>query len=128
MTANRIPLSELERGIPFEQRYERAAELLTSVGMRDRTAFRPSQLSGGQRQRVAVARAVANSPSVILADEPTGNLDTQTGVDILRLVSDLHVQLGSTVLIVTHDMNVAAICQRTVTIRDGRIVADVRNS
>jgi putative ABC transport system ATP-binding protein len=87
----------------------------------------PDELSGGERQRVAIARALAVFPPILLADEPTGNLDTSTGADILRLMKDLHSRLGSTVLIVTHDMSVAATCQRTVTIRDGRIVADVRN-
>jgi predicted ABC-type transport system involved in lysophospholipase L1 biosynthesis ATPase subunit len=86
----------------------------------------PDELSGGERQRVAIARALSVYPPILLADEPTGNLDTQTGADILGLISDLHARLHSTVLIVTHDMNVAETCQRTITIRDGRIVGDVR--
>ena len=81
---------------------------------------------GGERQRVAIARALSVYPPILLADEPTGNLDTQTGPDILRLITDLHVTARRDVLIVTHDMNVAATCQRTITIRDGRIVGDVR--
>ena len=86
----------------------------------------PDELSGGERQRVAIARALSVYPPILLADEPTGNLDTQTGADILRLVSDLHMTLGATILIVTHDMTVAATCQRTITIRDGHIVDDMK--
>ncbi len=115
------------RGWPRKKTEERARELLDLVRLGERVDHLPDELSGGERQRVAIARALSVYPPILLADEPTGNLDTQTGEDILRLISDLHVQLGSTVLIVTHDMTVAATCQRTVTIRDGRIVADVRN-
>ena len=115
------------RGWPRRKINERARELLTLVQLGARIDHLPDELSGGERQRVAIARALAVYPPILLADEPTGNLDTCTGADILRLMKDLHSRLGSTVLIVTHDMNVAATCQRTVTIRDGRIVADVRN-
>ena len=98
------------------------------TGEADRAADHlPDELSGGERQRVAIARALSVYPPILLADEPTGNLDTQTGADILRLISDLHVTLGSTILIVTHDMHVPATCQRTITIRDGRIVSDERS-
>ena len=82
------------------------------------------KLSGGERQRVAIARALSVYPPILLADEPTGNLDTQTGADILALVRDLHVTLGSTILIFTHDATVAETCQRTITLRDGKIVSD----
>jgi putative ABC transport system ATP-binding protein len=115
------------RGWPRKKTEERARELLDLVRLGGRVDHLPDELSGGERQRVAIARALSVYPPILLADEPTGNLDTQTGVDILRLMSNLHAQLGSTVLIVTHDMTVAATCQRTITIRDGRIVADVRN-
>jgi putative ABC transport system ATP-binding protein len=115
------------RGWPRKKTEARARELLDLVRLGERVDHLPDELSGGERQRVAIARALSVYPPILLADEPTGNLDTQTGVDILRLISDLHVKLGSTVLIVTHDMTVAATCQRTITIRDGRIVADVRN-
>jgi putative ABC transport system ATP-binding protein len=86
----------------------------------------PEELSGGERQRVAIARALSVYPPVLLADEPTGNLDTRTGEEILTLIRDLHTRLGSTVVIVTHDMNVANSCPRTIALRDGRIVEDVR--
>jgi putative ABC transport system ATP-binding protein len=114
------------RGWSRRQVDERARELLTVVQLGARIHHRPEQLSGGERQRVAIARALSIYPPVILADEPTGNLDTGTGTDILALVRDLHTRLGCTVVIVTHDMKVAESCQRTVSIRDGRIVDDLR--
>jgi putative ABC transport system ATP-binding protein len=86
----------------------------------------PEELSGGERQRVAIARALSVYPPVLLADEPTGNLDTRTGHEILRLIGDLHSRLGATIVIVTHDMNVAQSCERTITLRDGRIIEDRR--
>jgi putative ABC transport system ATP-binding protein len=86
----------------------------------------PEELSGGERQRVAIARALSIYPPVLLADEPTGNLDTRTGEEILKLIRDLHTRLGSTIVIVTHDMHVAGSCERTITLRDGHIVEDVR--
>src|SRR5438477_714358 len=107
---------------PRKKIEERAKELLDLVQLSHRTEHLPDELSGGERQRVAIARALSVFPPILLADEPTGNLDTQTGQEILRLMRDLHEQLGSTVLIVTHDLGVAATCQRTITIRDGRIV------
>jgi putative ABC transport system ATP-binding protein len=114
------------RGWPRKKTEARARELLELVKLGARIDHLPDELSGGERQRVAIARALSIYPPILLADEPTGNLDTQTGADILGLMTDLHMQLGSTILIVTHDLNVAATCQRTITIRDGRIVADVR--
>ena len=114
------------RGWPRKKINERARELLDLVKLSARMDHLPDELSGGERQRVAIARALSVYPPILLADEPTGNLDTQTGADILRLVSDLHATLGSTVLIVTHDAHVAETCQRTITIRDGQIVGDVR--
>ena len=114
------------RGWPRKKTEARAQELLDLVKLSSRLDHLPDELSGGERQRVAIARALSVYPPILLADEPTGNLDTQTGADILGLIRDLHARLRSTVLIVTHDMNVAETCQRTITIRDGRIVADVR--
>jgi len=116
------------RGWPRKKIEERARELLELVKLRERIDHLPDELSGGERQRVAIARALSVFPPILLADEPTGNLDTQTGLDILRLMRDLHEQLGSTVLIVTHDVSVAATCQRTITIRDGRIADDLSGS
>lgn len=103
----------------------RARELLDMVKLGARVDHLPDELSGGERQRVAIARALSVFPPILLADEPTGNLDTQTGADILNLIRELHTSLGATILIVTHDMSVAETCQRTITIRDGRIVGDV---
>ena len=114
------------RGWSRKKIEQRARELLDLVRLTARIDHLPDELSGGERQRVAIARALCVYPPILLADEPTGNLDTQTGADILRLISDLHLTLGSTILIVTHDMSVASTCQRMITIRDGRIVEDVR--
>jgi len=86
----------------------------------------PEELSGGERQRVAIARALSVYPPIILADEPTGNLDTHTGVEILGLIRNLHLTLNTTIIVVTHDMKVAESCARTITLRDGKIVEDVR--
>ena len=104
----------------------RARELLKLVQLGDRMDHQPDELSGGERQRVAIARALAFHPPILLADEPTGNLDTHTGAGILALIRDLHQRLHSTVLIVTHDPGVAASCARTITLRDARIAGDVR--
>src|SRR4029077_11663818 len=105
---------------------ERARELLSLVQLGDRLTHLPEELSGGQRQRVAIARALSVYPPILLADEPTGNLDTQTGKEILTLIRDLHRRVGSTILIVTHDATVAGSCPRTIALRDGRVVQDVQ--
>ncbi len=114
------------RGWPKKKIDERARELLDLVKLGARLDHLPDELSGGERQRVAIARALSVYPPILLADEPTGNLDTSTGAEILNLVHDLHDRLGATVLIVTHDLAVAESCPRTIHIRDGRISEDVR--
>ena len=114
------------KGIPKKKTTERARELLEMVQLGQRLDHLPDELSGGERQRVAIARALAFYPPILLADEPTGNLDSRTGAEILKLIHDLHQRLGATVLIVTHDVGVAESCARTVTLRDGRLAGDLR--
>jgi len=114
------------KGMPKKQTAGRARELLDLVQLGHRLDHLPDELSGGERQRVAIARALAFYPPILLADEPTGNLDSHTGAEILNLIRDLHQRLGATVLIVTHDAGVAHSCPRTLTLRDGRIEGDVR--
>jgi putative ABC transport system ATP-binding protein len=112
------------RGWPRKKIDERARELLELVQLGNRLDHTPEELSGGERQRVAIARALSVFPPILLADEPTGNLDTRTGAEILKLVHDVHERLGATVLIVTHDVTVARSCPRTLTLCDGHIVGD----
>ena len=112
------------RGWPKKQIDERARELLELVGLSHRLDHLPDELSGGERQRCAIARALSVYPPVLLADEPTGNLDTHTGADILKLIRDLHQRLGSTVLMVTHDAHVAESCARVIALCDGRVEED----
>jgi putative ABC transport system ATP-binding protein len=114
------------RGWPRKKIEERARELLELVQLTQRLEHLPDELSGGERQRVAIARALSIYPPILLADEPTGNLDTATGAETLRLIHDLHNRLGATVLVVTHDKSVAESCPRTIHIRDGRISEDIR--
>jgi putative ABC transport system ATP-binding protein len=114
------------RMAPAERR-RRAVEALAQVGLGDRLEHRPNQLSGGQRQRVAVARALVGQPSILLADEPTGNLDSRTSAEIMALFDDLHAQ-GQTVVVVTHEPDIAAHCRRTIRVRDGLVVEDVINA
>lgn len=113
-----LPL--LYAGVPLRERRERAEEMLERVGLRDRMKHRPSELSGGQKQRVAIARALINSPSIILADEPTGALDSTTGHEVMDLFHSLHAE-GNTIVFVTHDRSLATECERIIPIRDGRI-------
>jgi putative ABC transport system ATP-binding protein len=113
----------LYAGIPLEQRRRQALDALELVGLADRPDARPTQLSGGQRQRVAIARALVGQPAIVLADEPTGNLDQATGQSILGLIDQLH-QAGSTIMVITHDHAIAERMARKVEILDGRIVAD----
>jgi putative ABC transport system ATP-binding protein len=114
------------RGWPRKKTEDRAMELLRLVRLDHRVTHLPDELSGGERQRVAIARALSIYPPILLADEPTGNLDTETGEEILKLIQELHERLGATVLVVTHDTGVAESCPRTVRLRDGRIVEDRR--
>jgi putative ABC transport system ATP-binding protein len=110
--------------VPFDKQ-TRARELLSAVGLQGRETSLPSRLSGGQQQRVAIARALINSPAIVLADEPTGNLDSHTGAGIVELLLDLRAQRGMTILIATHDSRVAARCDRVVRLLDGRITDDI---
>jgi putative ABC transport system ATP-binding protein len=121
-----VELPMIYAGAPVKARRERAAALLTRVGLEQRMDHRPNQLSGGQQQRVAIARALAGKPALLLADEPTGALDTQTGKDIMALFDELNSE-GVTIVIVTHDHDVAAAAKRTIEMRDGRIVSDTKN-
>ena len=111
-------------GVHRHERRRRAAERLEAVGLGDRLTHRPPELSGGEQQRVAIARALINNPSIIMADEPTGNLDSKTGAAILGLLADLH-QRGMTILVVTHDSRVADQCQRIIKLADGKIESDI---
>jgi putative ABC transport system ATP-binding protein len=133
-TFNLLPKASLQRnvelpllyaGIGGDERKELAREALRKVGLVERARHRPSELSGGQRQRAAIARAIVNGPSLILADEPTGNLDTRTGLEILEIFDAMHAK-GETIVIVTHDPRIAERCERVVQIVDGKIEADTR--
>jgi len=122
-----VELPMIYGGVLPKERHERAAELLHRVGLGERMGHRPTQLSGGQQQRVAIARALSGKPALLLADEPTGALDTNTGTEILGLFNQLN-QEGATVVLVTHDHDVARATRRTIEMRDGKIVADHPNN
>ncbi|MGF7398343.1 ABC transporter ATP-binding protein [Thermoanaerobacterium thermosaccharolyticum] len=115
-----VELPMIYKGIPAKERYNRAVELLTMVGLEKRIHHRPTELSGGQQQRVAIARALANNPHLILADEPTGNLDSQSGKEVMKIIKELN-ERGNTIILITHDINVANQAKRTVKIMDGKI-------
>ena len=114
----------LYAGVPHGERTQRAKELLTLVGMQDRMYHKPDELSGGQKQRTAIARAMANNPALILADEPTGALDSETGHHIMDLFHKLHREQGKTIVLITHSRELAEETERIITLRDGRIVDD----
>jgi putative ABC transport system ATP-binding protein len=118
-----VELPLIYNGTPAAAREKRAIESLTNVGLADRMYHKPNELSGGQRQRVAIARALVNSPSIILADEPTGNLDSKTGIEIMSLFDELHAK-GNTIVLVTHEPDIAEYAHRVVHIRDGQIASD----
>jgi putative ABC transport system ATP-binding protein len=122
-----VELPLIYAGLGAAARHERAWESLRMVGLDDRAHHRPNELSGGQRQRVAIARALVNSPSIILADEPTGNLDSRSGEEIMKIFEDLHGR-GHTLIVVTHDDAVASHARREVRLRDGRVETDRRLS
>jgi putative ABC transport system ATP-binding protein len=122
-----VALPMVYAGYSKTDRRKRAAEVLTQVNLSDRMDHQPNQLSGGQRQRVAIARALVNNPSIILADEPTGNLDSKTSVEIMKLFDDIHSQ-GNTVILVTHEEEIAAYAHRIIRLRDGMIETDKINT
>jgi putative ABC transport system ATP-binding protein len=118
-----VELPLIYNGTPAHEREERARGALKAVNLESRMTHKPNELSGGQRQRVAIARALVNNPSIILADEPTGNLDSKTGVEIMALFDDLHAK-GNTIVLVTHEADIAEYAHRVVHIRDGKIFSD----
>ena len=120
-----VALPMVYAGAGKAQRHERAAKVLHDVGLADRMDHKPNQLSGGQRQRVAVGRALVNEPSIILADEPTGNLDSKTSLEIMQLFDDIH-KAGNTVILVTHEEEIAAHAHRVIRLRDGVIESDTK--
>jgi putative ABC transport system ATP-binding protein len=122
-----VELPLIYAGMPAEARIERAKKVLASVGMETRMNHKPNELSGGQRQRVAIARALVNDPSIILADEPTGNLDSQTGLEIMALLDRLYEQ-GNTIVLVTHEHDIAEYAHRVIHIRDGQVFSDQKTA
>jgi putative ABC transport system ATP-binding protein len=118
-----VELPLIYNGTPAEERIEKAKLALERVDLTSRMSHKPNELSGGQRQRVAIARALVNSPSIVLADEPTGNLDSKTGEEIMALFANLHAQ-GNTIIVVTHEMDIAQHAHRIIYIRDGKIASD----
>lgn len=122
-----LPLLYNDTTVTSAERKRRALEALSAVGLAERTHHHPNQLSGGQQQRVAIARALLNAPSIILADEPTGNLDSRTSLEVMEILQDLQARRGITIVLITHDRQVAEYASRIVTLRDGRVIEDRRN-
>ncbi|HWB26616.1 MAG TPA: ABC transporter ATP-binding protein [Chitinophagaceae bacterium] len=125
--AENVALPLVYAGIPKKERLERAVEALKKVGLGDRTDHKSNEMSGGQIQRVAIARAIVNNPSLLLADEPTGNLDTKTSVEVMEIFGNIQAA-GNTVVLVTHEEDIAAYAKRIVRLRDGLIETDIRNA
>jgi putative ABC transport system ATP-binding protein len=122
-----VELPLVYAGVPAKVRDRRAREALERVELTSRASHRPNELSGGQRQRVAIARALVNNPSILLADEPTGNLDSKTGQEIMALFTELH-KAGHTIILVTHEADIAVFAERTIQLRDGKVEHDIRRA
>lgn len=114
-------------GVGAKERRARSAKLLERVGLGERTGYRPTQVSGGQAQRAAIARALANNPAILLADEPTGNLDSRSGAEVMKILNELH-QSGTTIVMVTHDSGIASFAGRTINVKDGKIEREITNA
>lgn len=125
-TIENVMLPLIYAGVPKNERIDRANEIIESVGLTERGHHKPNELSGGQRQRVAIARALINKPAIILADEPTGNLDTKTSVDIMNLLGEIHKK-GNTIILVTHEEDIAKHAKRIIKLRDGLVESDYLN-
>jgi putative ABC transport system ATP-binding protein len=123
-----LPLLYGSGGLKTADRHKRAMEVLTAVGLEDRAHHHPNQLSGGQQQRVAIARSLVNRPSILLADEPTGNLDTRTSIEVMEIFQKLNLETGITVILITHEVDIAEYGTRTVAFRDGLVVTDKKNA
>lgn len=123
-----VVLPTIFRGTSFQEKTERAKEILSSVGLSDRLNHKPSELSGGEKQRVAISRALINDPEIIVADEPTGNVDSKTGAHIMELLENLNKKEGRTVVVVTHDAELEKFSNKIIKIRDGRVVGDEPNN
>jgi len=125
--AENVELPLIYQGIGARERHKRSVEALEIVGLGDRVHHKPSELSGGQQQRVAIARALVSNPPIIMADEPTGNLDSKSGMEILHILKELHTK-GNTIILITHDSNIAVYAKRMIRLNDGEIVEDAEVS